>query len=185
MQRRMPVRSGARANHAHRPAHEWRTPCQERTAFRRDADHVWLGGDCLDQWLTRLTVTDEPFVGPFQGDLYVVYDADGTPIQPVREMPVKSIIVYRTKTPPSRQCRSRPDSPGRDMAESLAWTPAWTKVKAGSPLKSSRKRDRSPGYVGNSGWSSIWGAMKSSLERPTGAAYSNPGNPSGTKRAIS
>jgi hypothetical protein len=43
--------------------------------------------------LTRLTVSDKPFVGPFQGDLYVIYDADGVPIQPVREMPVKSIVV--------------------------------------------------------------------------------------------
>jgi sulfite oxidase len=50
-------------------------------------------GIASTKWLTRLTVRDEPFVGPFQGDLYVVYDADGTPIQPVREMPVKSIIV--------------------------------------------------------------------------------------------
>lgn len=50
-------------------------------------------GIASTKWLTRLTVSDEPFVGPFQGDLYVVYDADGTPIAPVREMPVKSIIV--------------------------------------------------------------------------------------------
>lgn len=50
-------------------------------------------GIASTKWLTQLTVSDEPFVGPFQGDLYVVYDADGTPIQPVREMPVKSIIV--------------------------------------------------------------------------------------------
>jgi DMSO/TMAO reductase YedYZ molybdopterin-dependent catalytic subunit len=50
-------------------------------------------GIASTKWLTRLTVSDAPFVGPFQGDLYVVYDADGTPIQPVREMPVKSIIV--------------------------------------------------------------------------------------------
>lgn len=49
-------------------------------------------GIASTKWITRLTVSDEPFVGPFQGDLYVVYDADGTPIQPVREMPVKSII---------------------------------------------------------------------------------------------
>jgi DMSO/TMAO reductase YedYZ molybdopterin-dependent catalytic subunit len=49
-------------------------------------------GIASTKWLTRLTVSTEPFVGPFQGDLYVVYDADGTPVQPVREMPVKSII---------------------------------------------------------------------------------------------
>lgn len=50
-------------------------------------------GIASTKWLTRLTLSDTPFVGPFQGDLYVVYDADGTPIQPVREMPVKSIVV--------------------------------------------------------------------------------------------
>jgi DMSO/TMAO reductase YedYZ molybdopterin-dependent catalytic subunit len=50
-------------------------------------------GIASTKWLTRLTVSDKPFVGPFQGDLYVIYDADGVPIQPVREMPVKSIIV--------------------------------------------------------------------------------------------
>lgn len=50
-------------------------------------------GIASTKWLTRLTVSDKPFVGPFQGDLYVVYDADGVPIQPVREMPVKSIVV--------------------------------------------------------------------------------------------
>jgi DMSO/TMAO reductase YedYZ molybdopterin-dependent catalytic subunit len=49
-------------------------------------------GIASTKWLTRLTVSDRPFVGPFQGDLYVIYDADGVPIQPVREMPVKSII---------------------------------------------------------------------------------------------
>ncbi len=49
-------------------------------------------GIASTKWITRLTVSDEPFVGPFQGDLYVVYDADGIPIQPVREMPVKSIV---------------------------------------------------------------------------------------------
>ncbi len=50
-------------------------------------------GIASTKWLTRLTVSDKPFVGPFQGELYVVYDADGVPIQPVREMPVKSIVV--------------------------------------------------------------------------------------------
>ncbi len=50
-------------------------------------------GIASTKWLNRLTVSDTPFVGPFQGDLYVVYDADGVPIQPVREMPVKSIVV--------------------------------------------------------------------------------------------
>ena len=50
-------------------------------------------GIASTKWLTRLTVSHKPFVGPFQGDLYVIYDADGVPIQPVREMPVKSIVV--------------------------------------------------------------------------------------------
>jgi DMSO/TMAO reductase YedYZ molybdopterin-dependent catalytic subunit len=50
-------------------------------------------GIASTKWLTRLTVSDKPFVGPFQGDLYVIYDADGVPVQPVREMPVKSIVV--------------------------------------------------------------------------------------------
>ncbi|MCA9858968.1 MAG: sulfite oxidase [Thermomicrobiales bacterium] len=51
-------------------------------------------GIASTKWLSGLTVSDRPFVGPFQGDLYVVYDTDGTPIQPVREMPVKSIISH-------------------------------------------------------------------------------------------
>jgi len=53
-------------------------------------------GIASTKWLTRLTVSDRPFTGPFQGDLYVIYDADGVPIQPVREMPVKSVIANPT-----------------------------------------------------------------------------------------
>jgi len=49
-------------------------------------------GIASTKWLTRLTITDRPFTGPFQGELYVVYDADGVPVQPVREMPVKSVV---------------------------------------------------------------------------------------------
>ncbi len=57
-------------------------------------------GIASTKWITRLTVIGKPFVGHFQGDLYVVYDADGVPIQPVREMPVKSIIVHPTEDEP-------------------------------------------------------------------------------------
>lgn len=70
-------------------------------------------GIASTKWITRLTVSDEPFVGPFQGDLYVVYDADGTPIQPVREMPVKSII-------------SSPDDGGCVMPDSTVSGFAWS-----------------------------------------------------------
>ncbi|CAN5780937.1 molybdopterin-dependent oxidoreductase [soil metagenome] len=49
-------------------------------------------GIASTKWLTRLEVWDRPFTGPFQGDLYVVYDQDGTPIAPISQMPVKSII---------------------------------------------------------------------------------------------
>jgi DMSO/TMAO reductase YedYZ molybdopterin-dependent catalytic subunit len=70
-------------------------------------------GIASTKWLTHLTVTDKPFVGPFQGDLYVVYDADGTPIQPVREMPVKSIVV----TPETGQSFNAPL-----VATGFAWS---------------------------------------------------------------
>jgi DMSO/TMAO reductase YedYZ molybdopterin-dependent catalytic subunit len=49
-------------------------------------------GIASTKWLTSLEVWDHPFTGPFQGKLYVVYDKDGVPVQPVREMPVKSVI---------------------------------------------------------------------------------------------
>jgi DMSO/TMAO reductase YedYZ molybdopterin-dependent catalytic subunit len=49
-------------------------------------------GIASTKWLVALEVWDHPFTGHFQGELYVVYDADCMPVQLVREMPVKSII---------------------------------------------------------------------------------------------
>ena len=150
-----------------------------------EIDRAWLGGDCLDQVAHPAYREDEPFVGPFQGDLYVVYDAHGTPIQPVREMPVKSIIVLpdenATVTPVSIATGfawsgyggiARVDT---SLDEGKSWQPAEIVEEAGpfSWVRWEQRLELDPG------------AMKSSLERPTGAACSNPGNPSGTKRAIS
>ena len=49
-------------------------------------------GIASTKWLTRLEVWDRPFVGEYQGELYVVYDEDGVPVAPISQMPVKSVI---------------------------------------------------------------------------------------------
>jgi len=49
-------------------------------------------GIASTKWLTRLELWEKPFTGAFQGDLYVVFDEDGTPIAPISLMPVKSVI---------------------------------------------------------------------------------------------
>ena len=50
-------------------------------------------GIASTKWLTRLELWKQPFTGKFQGESYVVYDSDGTPIAPISQMPVKSVIV--------------------------------------------------------------------------------------------
>lgn len=49
-------------------------------------------GIASTKWLNRLEVWDRPFTGEYQGDLYVVFDEDETPVAPISHMPVKSII---------------------------------------------------------------------------------------------
>lgn len=49
-------------------------------------------GIASTKWLNRLELWDRPFTGPFQGDLYVVFDENGTPVAPIGQMPVKSVI---------------------------------------------------------------------------------------------
>jgi DMSO/TMAO reductase YedYZ molybdopterin-dependent catalytic subunit len=51
------------------------------------------GGIASTKWLASLEVIDRPFVGHYQGELYVVISPDGEKLLPVREMPVKSVIV--------------------------------------------------------------------------------------------
>jgi DMSO/TMAO reductase YedYZ molybdopterin-dependent catalytic subunit len=50
------------------------------------------GGIASTKWLIRLDVIDRPFVGHYQGDLYLLVSPSGEKLLPVREMPVKSII---------------------------------------------------------------------------------------------
>jgi DMSO/TMAO reductase YedYZ molybdopterin-dependent catalytic subunit len=50
------------------------------------------GGIASTKWIVELQVTDAPFVGPYQGDLYVLISPTGEKLLPVREMPVKSIV---------------------------------------------------------------------------------------------
>ena len=49
-------------------------------------------GIASTKWLTGLTVLDRSFDGFWNTDNYVVWTDDGTPLRPVTEMPVKSII---------------------------------------------------------------------------------------------
>lgn len=49
-------------------------------------------GVASTKWLTRLEVWSTPFTGEYQGELYVVYDEDGTAVAPITQMPVKSVI---------------------------------------------------------------------------------------------
>lgn len=49
-------------------------------------------GIASTKWLTSLEVWKHPFTGKFQGESYVVYDSDGTPVAPISQMPVKSVI---------------------------------------------------------------------------------------------
>lgn len=51
------------------------------------------GGIASTKWLVGLEVIDRPFVGHYQGELYVMISPAGERLLPVREMPVKSIIV--------------------------------------------------------------------------------------------
>jgi DMSO/TMAO reductase YedYZ molybdopterin-dependent catalytic subunit len=50
------------------------------------------GGIASTKWLIGLTVLDTAFQGDFNNKSYVIIDATGQAVRPVREMPVKSII---------------------------------------------------------------------------------------------
>jgi DMSO/TMAO reductase YedYZ molybdopterin-dependent catalytic subunit len=50
------------------------------------------GGIASTKWLVELEVLDRPFVGHFQGELYVLTSSSGEKLLPIREMPVKSVI---------------------------------------------------------------------------------------------
>ena len=50
------------------------------------------GGIASTKWIVGLEVIDHPFAGPFNTESYVFINEDGTVLQPVREMPVKSVI---------------------------------------------------------------------------------------------
>lgn len=51
------------------------------------------GGIASTKWLVRLTVTDAPFTGYYNATAYVIVSERGEHLAPVREMPVKSVIV--------------------------------------------------------------------------------------------
>lgn len=54
------------------------------------------GGIASTKWVVNLELIDHSFDGPFNTESYVVIDADGTVLRPVREMPVKSVITSPT-----------------------------------------------------------------------------------------
>lgn len=49
-------------------------------------------GIAATKWLTSLTAIDRPWDGFYNVQNYVLFDAEGVPIRPVRTMPVKSTI---------------------------------------------------------------------------------------------
>lgn len=49
-------------------------------------------GIASTKWLTHLELLAHPYTGHYQGTMYTFYDADETPLWPVRQMPVKSLI---------------------------------------------------------------------------------------------
>ena len=49
-------------------------------------------GIASTKWLKRLEAITRPFDGYYNANNYVMYTPEGEPIQPVREMPVKSLI---------------------------------------------------------------------------------------------
>jgi DMSO/TMAO reductase YedYZ molybdopterin-dependent catalytic subunit len=71
-------------------------------------------GIASTKWLIGLEVTDRPFVGPYQGDLYTIQDRDGAFLAPIREMPVKSIIAWPTS--------STQLAPGAHFVWGFAWS---------------------------------------------------------------
>lgn len=52
----------------------------------------WAGIACT-KWLVGIEVIDRPFDGFWNTDNYVLWDASGSPLRPVEEMPPKSVIV--------------------------------------------------------------------------------------------
>jgi len=64
------------------------------------------GGIASTKWLASLEIVDRPFVGQYQGELYVLISERGERLLPIREMPVKSIIatpVDSARLPAGRQ----------------------------------------------------------------------------------
>jgi DMSO/TMAO reductase YedYZ molybdopterin-dependent catalytic subunit len=54
------------------------------------------GGIASTKWLIGLEIVDRPFVGHYQGELYILISPAGERLLPVREMPVKSVIAGPT-----------------------------------------------------------------------------------------
>jgi sulfane dehydrogenase subunit SoxC len=51
-------------------------------------------GIASTKWLTRIEAFPRPFAGKYNAESYVILTPDGEAIQPVREMPVKSLIAH-------------------------------------------------------------------------------------------
>ncbi len=71
-------------------------------------------GIASTKWLTRLELARKPFVGKYQGELYLLFDEDGTPVDAIREMPVKSLI--------ARPAAGQPLKPGSLAITGYAWS---------------------------------------------------------------
>jgi DMSO/TMAO reductase YedYZ molybdopterin-dependent catalytic subunit len=72
------------------------------------------------KWLTRITVLEEPFAG-FQNAVgYRMYDADGTPGEPVRRMLPRSLMV--PPGVPDFMTRERHLEPGPVTLMGRAWS---------------------------------------------------------------
>lgn len=71
-------------------------------------------GIASTKWVTSIEVTDRPWTGAYQGDLYMFFDEDNVPLFPIREMPVKSLI-----TTPAEGAALQP---GRQVIRGYAWS---------------------------------------------------------------
>lgn len=54
------------------------------------------GGIASTKWVVNLNLIDHPFDGTFNTESYIIIDADGAVLRPVREVPVKSAITVPT-----------------------------------------------------------------------------------------
>jgi len=71
-------------------------------------------GIASTKWLVGLEVLDHAFAGFWNADNYVFWTADGEPVAPVREMPVKSVILH-----PGEGAALRP---GPQAVRGFAWS---------------------------------------------------------------